>query len=66
MDENRLKHSLAVGRKMIEIGRERDLNANELQKLFILGYLHDIGYEFGKSTNHAKVGGEILRNSNYK
>ena len=66
MDENRLKHSLAVSRKMIEIGREYNLDENELQDLFILGFNHDIGYEFDNNENHGHIGGEILKRNNYK
>ena len=33
MDENRLKHSLAVAKKMIEIGKEYNLNDKELQDI---------------------------------
>ena len=43
IDNNRLNHSLAVAKKMIEIGKEYNLNDDELQDLFILGFNHDIG-----------------------
>ena len=66
MDEYRLKHSIAVARKMIEIGREYNLNNNELKDLFVLGFNHDIGYEYGDNLNHAHIGGEILKSNNYK
>ena len=66
MDENRLRHSLAVGRKMVKIGKMQGFDDDELQELFILGYNHDIGYEFGENINHAKIGGEVLKNSGYK
>lgn len=66
MDEDRLKHSLAVARKMIEIGKLYELNENELQELFILGYNHDIGYQFGDNSNHNIVGGILLRNTGYR
>lgn len=66
MDENRLKHSIAVGRKMTEIGKARGLNDNELQELFVLGYNHDIGYEFKGNKDHARIGGKILKNSKYE
>ena len=66
MDEDRLKHSLAVARKMIEIGKLYELNENELQELFILGYNHDIGYQFGVNSNHNIVGGILLRNTGYR
>lgn len=66
MDESRLKHSLAVARKMVEIGKEYNLNDSELQDLFVLGFNHDIGYEYGNNSNHAHIGGEILKRNNYK
>ncbi|MBQ6510605.1 HD domain-containing protein [Candidatus Saccharibacteria bacterium] len=66
MEEDRLKHSIGVGRKMVEIGKAQGLDDDELYDLFVLGYNHDIGYEFGNSENHAKVGGKILKNSKYK
>ena len=66
MDEDRLKHSIAVGRKMIEIGKENNLGENELHDLFMLGFNHDIGYEFGDNSQHAHIGGEILKRNNYK
>ena len=55
MDNDRLKHSYAVANKMIELGKEKSLSEIELQELFLLGYLHDIGYEFGTNENHKKV-----------
>ena len=67
MDNDRLKHSISVGRKMIEIGKELNLPNNELKELFLLGYNHDIGYEFvEKGVNHNTVGGNILKENGYK
>ena len=66
MDEDRLKHSIAVARKMIEMGKEYNLKEEELQDLFILGLNHDIGYEFGDNRNHRYIGGEILKRNGYK
>ena len=66
MDEDRLKHSLSVARKMIEIGKKYNLSEDELQDLFVLGFNHDIGYEFENNSNHAYIGGEILKRNNYK
>ena len=65
MDEDRLKHSIGVARKMIEIGREYNLNNNELKDVFVLGFNHDIGYEYGDNSSHAHIGGEILKRNNY-
>ena len=64
MDENRLKHSIAVARKMVEIARSKNLSDEDIKNCFIIGYNHDIGYEFTKNgNNHNTIGGEILRNN---
>ena len=66
MDNDRLKHSYAVANKMVELGKDKNLLDEQLQELFLLGYLHDIGYQFGTNENHNMIGGNLLRNSNYK
>ena len=66
MDNDRLKHCYAVANKMIEIGKEKGLTENELEELFMLGYVHDIGYQFGDNESHNIVGGNVLKKSNYK
>ena len=67
MDNDRLKHSYAVAIKMQEIGRKLKLSDNQINELFILGLNHDIGYHFTKEHQiHNKVGGTILKQSNYK
>lgn len=66
MDKSRINHSLAVAKKMVEIGKAQKFSNDQLKELFVLGYLHDIGYEFGDHENHAKIGGLILKDSGYK
>lgn len=66
IDNDRLKHSYAVGKKMMEIGKKYKLSDFELQELFVLGLNHDIGYEFGNNSNHNAIGGKILKENNYK
>lgn len=66
MDDDRLKHSIVVARKMVELGKKRNLSEEELHDLFLLGLVHDIGYEFGDGDTHNKVGSSILNNSTYK
>ena len=60
MDENRVKHSLAVANKMVELNKK--LNKEDI---FLIGYLHDIGYKFLRNNHdismHNKIGGEILK-----
>ena len=67
MDNDRLKHSISVARKMVEIGRTYNLSDRELQELFMLGFNHDIGYEFSdKGLNHNVIGGAMLKENGYK
>jgi len=67
MDNNRLKHSLAVARKMVEIAKLNKLSDTEIADCFIIGYNHDIGYEFAEDgINHNKIGGEILKQTEFK
>lgn len=66
MDNNRMKHSLAVALKMVEIGKKKNVNYKELEDLFLLGYNHDIGYEFGNNSNHNVIGGKILKKNGFK
>ena len=67
MDEDRLNHSLAVANKMVEIGKNLNLEESDLQDLFVLGYNHDIGYEFcSNNIEHNIVGGEMLKNNGFK
>lgn len=63
MDEDRVRHSLAVAKKMIELN---DKNLDE-KDLFLIGYLHDIGYEFTMDkSKHNEIWGKILKNCNFK
>ncbi len=67
MDEDILKHSLSVARKMVEIAKSKNLNEEDIENCFVIGYNHDIGYEFAENKfNHNIIGGEILKNSNFK
>ena len=66
MDNDRLKHSYAVACKMIELGKERKLSDESLEELFTLGFIHDIGYQFGNNENHNMLGGNLLKDNGYK
>lgn len=67
LDKDRLNHSFAVANKMVEIGKNFKLGESDLQDLFILGYNHDIGYEFSiDNTEHNIIGGQILKYNWYK
>ena len=66
MDYDRLKHSYAVANKMVEVGKEKGLSEKQLKELFLLGYLHDIGYQFDLNEKHQIMGGNLLKENNYK
>lgn len=63
IDEDRMKHILAVARLMKEKAEEVGLDPEEM---FLLGMMHDVGYEFGGSEEHHLVGAGILEKQNYK
>ncbi len=67
MDENRLRHSIAVARKMVQIAKCKNLSEDDIKNCFIIGYNHDVGYEFTKNgINHNVIGGKILKNCDFK
>lgn len=65
---DRMKHSLAVAAKMKELARqEPEKYPVDPEDAFVLGMLHDIGYEFSKEQKeHAAKGGLILQKQDYK
>lgn len=65
---DRLKHSLAVAKKMKRIASlNPDNYSASPDELFVLGLLHDVGYEFCESQKeHNTVGGILLRNEGFR
>ncbi|MCI6266640.1 MAG: hypothetical protein MR598_07350 [Erysipelotrichaceae bacterium] len=45
MDEDRLKHSIAVARKMVEFSKIKKLGEEDIKNCFIIGSNHDVGYD---------------------
>lgn len=67
MDNDRLKHSLGVANKMMELARLENMNEDELEVCFLIGLNHDIGYNFSyNGVNHNIIGGNILKKTNFK
>ncbi len=66
--DDRIKHSLAVAKKMKEMAAENpDKYPVEPGAAFVLGLLHDVGYEFsGEQKEHAHKGGSVLKEQGYK
>ena len=67
ISDERLAHMRSVGRRAQLIAEEIGVRDQEsLQDIFLLGYLHDVGYEFSDDqADHARVGGDILRRNGY-
>ena len=63
---DRLKHSIGVARFMEQTAYDLGWSEAECQEMFLLGYLHDIGYEFAQVTDeHSSVGGKLLKAQHY-
>lgn len=64
ISEERLKHLLEVGRKCRKIARQIGMNQEQQDACFIMGLLHDIGYENcdSESSSHHEKGVELLTN----
>lgn len=61
ISQERLQHIIGVARKMYEMSLERGWSVERAKKMFVLGFVHDIGYEFSNAQNeHPDVGAEIL------
>ena len=68
LDKKRILHSLGVANKMKVIANELYPGNKEfIEDMFILGLLHDLGYEFAKTKlEHSEIGGTILKKNGYK
>ncbi len=51
---------LGVARYMYNKAKEVGCDEVAARQLFVVGLLHDVGYEWGNSANHATVGAEVL------
>lgn len=67
INNNKMNHILAVARLMYQMAIDDGKSEEYAEQMFLLGYLHDIGYEFcTKSVDHPAIGADILKTSNYK
>ena len=65
---DRMKHSLAVAKKMKELtSADSEKYMCSPEDAFILGWVHDIGYEFSsEQKEHANKGGLLLKEQGYQ
>lgn len=68
ISENRWQHILGVARKAkILADKLKPNNVQYAEDMFLLGIMHDLGYEFIESNaSHAAIGSEILKRSGYQ
>lgn len=68
ISESRWRHILGVARKAkILADKLKPNNVQYAEDMFLLGIMHDLGYEFMESNaSHAAIGGEILKRSGYQ
>lgn len=67
IDIERLVHSREVGCLAVQLGREMfDWDEQHCQQMFLLGLVHDCGYEFVDDLlDHPIVGSNLLKESGY-
>ncbi len=59
--ENRLRHTLGVARKAYSIAKDMGEDEDFCRKCFMLGWVHDVGYEFSeKQSDHPDVSAKML------
>ena len=67
INNNKMNHILAVARLMYQMAIDDGKDEEYARQMFLLGYVHDIGYEFcTKSPDHPNIGAQILEKSSYK
>ena len=61
ISEDRLHHILGVARKAYSIAKDMGYNERQCQKMFMLGWLHDVGYEFSeKQDEHPVISAKLI------
>lgn len=70
ISEDKLHHIIGVARRCYEIAKERGYCESTAQRLFLIGWLHDVGYEFSeKFEEHPIISNNmistLIRNGNF-
>ena len=60
IDENRIQHMLGVARRCYALAKDAGYSEKICRNMWLMGLLHDVGYEFGEPKDHAKVGAEMF------
>ena len=66
ISDDRLHHILGVARKCYKIAKEEGFDEDFCRKMFMIGWNHDVGYEFSKiQTEHPKISSVLLHQMMY-
>ena len=61
ISEDRLHHILGVARESYQIAKDKGYDEVFCKKMFMIGWNHDVGYEFAKEqTEHPQISSEMV------
>lgn len=61
ISEDRLHHILGVARECYQIAKNMGESEDNCRRMFIIGWLHDVGYEFSEQqSEHPEISAEML------
>lgn len=61
ISEDKLHHILGVARRCYEIAKEREYSEEDARRLFMIGWIHDVGYEFSERfEEHPKISDNMI------
>lgn len=61
ISEDRLHHIIGVARKAYQLAKSMDCDEDFARKMFMVGWVHDVGYEFSKEqAEHPGISSEML------
>lgn len=61
ISETRMKHILGVARKCYALAEKQGFDEDKCRRMFMLGYIHDVGYEFSRERDeHAVVSAQLI------
>ena len=69
ISHDRKKHIWAVAEFLKDFAIKQNITSEEVETLYTLGLLHDIGYEFASPENyikHNEIGGNLLKQLGFK
>ena len=62
ISDNRMKHILEVARECYKIAKNQGYDEEFCERMFMLGWVHDVGYEFTEdSTKHGEASELLMK-----